>query len=240
MHDLIPSRLVPAVEEYRSLVDRESYRTEPFAEAMKNRPLKELAMEFACASAILSDCDPSEIPWKMEYTQEEKDAHPWIRDFFTNDYDLAMTYLKCDPPTGKVANPIVINMPICRDRQRARWRATSDRGTDSAMPSGIHGKVLLIHWYRIARHGIRRLRTASDTDKAVFVWAMHDAFILLRPFRDGNGRTARLLVQQMRRELKLYPARFKAEDRQIFRERTKFFNVHLFVPYLREKYGIRV
>jgi hypothetical protein len=231
------SALQKPAEEYQSLIERNSHHWER-SEAFWLLKPKEHAIEFACNSAFLSDADTSQVPWKIHYTDEEKDAHSWVREFFENDVSLAETYLALGEPTGRIANPVYINMPLCRDKLKAGWRVTSDRGTDSAMPPGIHGRLMLRIWRLTVTEGIRALASRPTHEREAFAWAMHDAFLFLRPFRDGNGRTARLLLQAMRRELSLLPAYIDKEQRKIHRERAKFFNKELFVPYLRGKFSI--
>jgi hypothetical protein len=236
MFPLIPVLQKPA-EEYQALIERHSHHWEK-SEAFWLLKPNEHAIEFACNSAFLSDADTSEVPWKTHYTNEEMDKLTWVREFFENDVTIAKTYLALGVPIGRIVNPVYINMPLCRDKLKAGWRVTSDRGTDSAMPPGIHGRLMVRIWRFTVAEGVRVLASAPVQQRQAFAWAMHDAFLFLRPFRDGNGRTARLALQSIRRELSLLPVYIDKEQRNIHRERAKFFNKELFVPYLRSKFSI--
>lgn len=227
------------METYTELVRRHSFLWErDLSYWEENRkPIKERAVEMAVASARMSDADPSEIPWKMHFTSEEKDKWPWVREFFDNDVAVAEACLWIRPPLNHVINPVSINSTICHLHGQVRWRTSSDRGVETSIPAGIHGRKMVRMWRHIAALSIRRSIEASFLERQTLAWMLHDAFLFLRPFRDGNGRTARLVLQDMRRELGLLPVVIHEEHREIHRERTKLFNRTLLIPYLQQHFG---
>jgi hypothetical protein len=200
-------------------------------------PIKERAIEYAVQSLRLSDADPSEIPWKTFYENKELDHLPWVRDFFTNDVAVTEACLWIRPPLNHVLNPSSINSALCRGHGQVRWRTSSDRGVETSIPAGIHGKKMVRMWRHVATLCIRHSNKASALEKQTIAWMLHDAFLFLRPFRDGNGRTARLVIQDLRRELGLLPVFIHYEQREIHRERTKLFNRTLLIPYLQQHFG---
>lgn len=232
----IKPELRTALEAYSALIQTHEHMWERTRDFWLAMPSKERAIEFACASSVLSDADTSEIPWTTKYTHDDMMEYAWLEEFDRYDVSVAEAYLTLRKPRGTTVNPLIINCAICRVQRSAKWRVSSDRGTDTSIPPGVHGRIMLLEWRRMVSRGTRYMRNRSDQEKRVFAWAMHETLIFLRPFRDGNGRTARLVIQDIRQELGLLPIMFEESQRLVHRERTKFFNRECLIPYLRETY----
>lgn len=230
----LPEKLRRPLLHYRQMVHSydEQVRANPRYWSLD---LKERAIEFARHSARLSDADSAEIPTKASYTENEKNEHPWLRAFFDNDVTLAEIVLRPRRPLGREVNAVCINAPLCGHRMSPRWRTTWSNNLQAVIPQGINGKVMYDEWCKVVRRGSWFYRHAEDTDRRAFAFAMYDAFIYLRPFRDGNGRTARLVIQYILQELRLAPIPFYMDFRESYQTRSQYFEDHIMEPFLKER-----
>lgn len=230
---LLNPELQEAIGRYTDLIRRNEPLWEREPQFWAESDSRTLAMEFACASAAISDTDSHKIPWKTHFTKEEIDAYPWLGEFLANDVAMTEAFLRQRKGRLIALDPVYVNMSICRTRLHAEWRTSSDKGDETSIPPGVHGSTILAAWVRIVRDGMRYVEDAPEPDRRVFAWAAHDSLNCLRPFRDGNGRTARLIVLHVRRGLSLPPIMFERSHRTVHRARTRFFNEHILTPYIR-------
>ncbi|MFZ2556049.1 MAG: Fic family protein [Minisyncoccia bacterium] len=191
-------------------------------------------LSFACESALISGEDPDRIPWPGKYKEYQEVDMPWITEFKINDVMLADSCIKSRGRRGNILDPVIINMPLCRNRQYAKWRTSTYLGTRTGFPAPNYAKELVRRWQRVVMVGARSLAGASKRDRIVFAWTMHDAFICIQPFKDGNERTARLLLQVIRRELDLEPVFISRDDMTLHRERIRLFRKEVFMPLMRK------
>lgn len=191
-------------------------------------------LAFACESALISGEDPERIPWPGKYTKAQETELPWIAEFKINDVMLAESSINSRGRRGFVPNPIIINMPLCRDRLYAKWRTSTYLGTRTGFPAPRYAKELVRRWQRVVMIGAQSLEDAPIRDRKAFAWAMHDAFICIQPFKDGNERTARLMLQFVRRELDLEPVFISRDDMTLHRERIRLFRQEIFMPIMRK------
>ena len=202
--------------------------------ALDSKDTRARAMIFACESALMSGIPQDELPWKLTYSKAERDANPWIDDFERN--DLAVTEA-CLYPSGerRMIHPMAINGPLCRDVLKTKWRTGVDLGADVELPPGVYVKRLTTRWMKIAKTGALFAIRGTVHERQTFAWAMHDLFMCIQPFRDGNSRTARLLLQMVRRHVGLEPVLLFTSHRETHRDRLKFFRSRIYkqvAPYL--------
>lgn len=187
---------------------------------------------FACESAFISGEDPDRIPWPGKYDSKQDTDLSWIAEFKINDVMLAESCINSRGRRGFIPDPVIINMPLCRNRRNAKWRTSTYLGTRTGFPAPNYAKELVNRWRRTVVLGEQNLRGASVVSRRVFAWAMHDAFICIQPFKDGNERTARLLLQVVRRELELDPVFVSRHDMSLHRERIRLFRQEIFIPLM--------
>lgn len=160
----------------------------------------------------------------------------WAEDFKLNDEMIAESCLNSKGRRREIMHPLVINMSLCRIRTEAKWRNATYIGTNTGFPHARHIRKLVDVWIRMALVGARKLEKASDIDRSVFSWALHDAFLSIQPFKDGNERTARALMQLVRRELDLPTVFFSRRSKGLHQSRIRTFRAEIFMP-LMERHG---
>lgn len=206
-------------------------------------------LTFACESALISGEDPDKIPWPNVVDQMKKEVEskgdkwgepPWIAEFNINDLMLAESCIRSRGRRGYIPDPVMINMPLCRNRLYAKWRTSTYLGTRTGFPAPKYAKELVRKWQRVVMIGAQSLMGASKRDRIVFAWTMHDAFICIQPFKDGNERTARIMLQYVRRELDLEPVFISRDDMTLHRERIRLFRQEVFMPLMRRYHYITV
>jgi len=200
---------------------------------------------FACESALISGEDPARIPWPEWRTkhldkaasQDEKwDEPTWSADFMINDVTVADSCITSRGRRHDIMHPMIVNMSLCRNRMEPKWRKTTYLGSSTGFPAAKHAERLVRYWRMAVLRGAERLVGTSDESRQIFAWATHDAFISFQPFKDGNERTARMMLQLVRRELELKPVFISRHDMTFHRERIRLFRTGFFAP-LMEYYG---
>jgi Fic family protein len=65
------------------------------------------------------------------------------------------------------------------------------------MPHWEEVPRLVNEWYSMV-YGAEIYKTASEAERARIAMFLHDWFLCIHPFRDGNGRTSRLVLNMLR------------------------------------------
>lgn len=158
----------------------------------------------------------------------------WVEDFKLNDILVATSCLTSKERQREIMHPKIANMPLCRNKLEPKWRNASYIGSNTGFPAARHVERLTELWMKAVLAGARQLEKSSENDRRVFSWALHDAFLSIQPFKDGNERTARAMFQLVRRELEL-PKVFFSRTSMIFHSsRVKAFRSGIFIPLMRQ------
>jgi hypothetical protein len=158
--------------------------------------------DFATESILMHGGDPE------TKDQEEMDLVKVHKGLAKSYID---SHLKGVPPI------VIAHMEVCGYRLKPKWRTSNTAKRGRTTPAGRYSQKMVELWEIFAEIGLRELKDATPRTKMVFCAALHDALIVLRPFIEGNARTARLVVQPIRRQLGLYPMIYRKDD-EIFHE----------------------
>lgn len=188
------------------------------------------ALLFARTSALLSGIPSEELPadnvWRMDRQTQSTD----IVEFFENDHVLAEV---CMSDAGKIIPPEILNASLCRNRMNIRWRTGNDLSIESDLPDGGYSKELTRFWTSSAEIFGKHMRNFPEGDRRAYAWAMHHAFLCIKPFSTGNSRTARLCLQMCRTNVGLNPIAFRSTDLTKMRMHLETFRNSIFIPLMR-------
>lgn len=184
------------------------------------------------------DKNPAKLEEARRRLKDMKFPIPqWVEDFNLNDTMIADSCINSKERRGEIMNPIIPNMSLCRLKMEPKWRTSTYLGSKMGSPSARHVKHLAKLWEKAVLFGVRRLLDgpvkAPVEARQIFAWAMHDVFISFQPFKDGNERTARVMIQLIRRELDLPPVFISQSDMTFHRKRIRLFRTDFFLPLMR-------
>lgn len=74
------------------------------------------------------------------------------------------------------------------------YRDNDVRVGHNPMPRQEMVPVLMEEWWHAVNEAPSILRSATEKERKNFIFLLHDSFLCIHPYRDGNGRTARLLL----------------------------------------------
>lgn len=105
--------------------------------------------------------------------------------------------------TPTLTNPIIFNAAICCTNGAAKWRTGIPAGM-SNLPKGEACKFLHHRWWRRVQREMIPANEHGDVsgDKNLahhVCMELYAEFLCIRPFRNGNGRTALLVLYMLRR-----------------------------------------
>lgn len=188
---------------------------------------KAAALEFARESEEIRGYSPADLP------EHEKDIS-LVRDQAIRRFKVHVTIAEAclTSYADRMMHPLIINDELHGNQQTA-WREGSVSVMRVIQPSGKHVRALTDFWVALADKGATQVSWRSENDRIAFAWLMHDLFICIEPFKSANERTARLLLQVMRRMLNL-PGLFVRKDDMPFHEmRVNLFRMNIFMPEMR-------
>lgn len=137
-------------------------------------------------------------------------------------------------------NPAIINAELCNSRGKFLFRA-STLLDDFPAPEGMHSGSAVEAWThcmeRLIDVEMRRLidvRELLDSmdDREALAWLGHDLLVSCRFFRDANDRTARIMLQNMRRLLRLQPVIVWYVNKNLHRARITLFKTLILQPMI--------
>lgn len=118
------------------------------------------------------------------------------------------------------------------------WISLMRSGTEGALRSVIPGAermpMLFDEWIRGAESGLTRMRRSSADEITDWAWSMHDRFICIHPFKTGNGRTARVMFNHLRRLLGLKVCVIPNAEADNYYRRLEEYREKHFLPSLQE------
>lgn len=177
----------------------------------------------------------AEIEAHQRHKEKKFPVPQWVEDFNLNDLLVATSCLSSAGRQRDIMHPMIANMPLCRHRLEPKWRNATYIGSNTGFPAARYVKRLTEMWRKIALLGARKLERATPEDRKVFSWALHDAFLSIQPFKDGNERTARVMFQLVRRELELPKVFFSRHSMIYHTSRVKAFRSGIFIPLMVER-----
>ena len=112
-----------------------------------------------------------------------------------------------------------------------RWlrEGVSTRDRDR-VPVARYLPALLNEWDVWVQDGLHSLHTAPEEAKDAFAWKVHDELICLRLFKDNNGKTARLMLNNARQHLGLPWKIVYNEHADAYYERVERYRTEVFLP----------
>ena len=109
-------------------------------------------------------------------------------------------------------------------------------GTEGALrtvlPSALQMRVLLDDWIKEAYTFLSSHHARSTLEKNRFAWDMHDRLICIHPFKTGNGRTARLMLNHLRCLMGLTVQVIRDEEANGYYARLEKYRDEVFLPSL--------
>jgi hypothetical protein len=131
-------------------------------------------------------------------------------------------------------DPRLVNGLITGNPQK--FESLLRTGTEGALrrvlPSASEIKRALHDWIQDVENSIGALQYEMETHKVDFAWEMHDRLICIHPFKTGNGRTARVMFNHIRRLLGLPVHVIRDEDADKYYARLEHYRENVFLPSL--------
>ncbi len=116
------------------------------------------------------------------------------------------------------------------------WYRTGVEGAlQGLIPEGELVPKIMNEFNAEVQRGIEQLRTAaSEKDSAEFAWNMHHRLICNHAFKEANGRTARMELNQIRLRLGLPWLVIAYDESKEYFGMLSFYREHTFIPLLHE------
>ncbi len=95
-------------------------------------------------------------------------------------------------------------------------------------------------WKEAVEYILQTYRGCSKFDREEAVWKLHNWFLCIHPFQDGNGRVARLFMAYAAVRLGLDPAGFivKPQMKQLYCAMIRSWQNEVFEPHILPKYEV--
>ena len=84
-----------------------------------------------------------------------------------------------------------------------RYRRLGVTVAGSVCPDWQRVPELMVRWWNTVCKAIARREEFNEKEKIALAFSLHDWLLCIHPYEDGNGRTARLMLNVIRRELGL-------------------------------------
>lgn len=116
------------------------------------------------------------------------------------------------------------------------FRSGVEGALQGVIPEGEHVPKIMSAFSEEVQQGVTELkeRCASQEARADFAWNMHDKLICNHAFKEANGRTARMHLNQIRLRLGLPWLVITYEGSKDYFRKLSFYRVHTFLPLLHE------
>jgi hypothetical protein len=102
----------------------------------------------------------------------------------------------------RLIEPCFIN-GILSNRSGEWYRGGTESGHRGRVPDGSLVKSFVSIWFEEAEVGLKNIRGLPEVERSAFAWTMHAKLACISPFKQANGRTARLMLNYFRMLLKL-------------------------------------
>ena len=113
------------------------------------------------------------------------------------------------------------------------WRKMEMVVGDFHCPAAAFVPHLMEQWHTACTRILRQPVPVSVVRRAHIAWALHHWFLCIHPFPDGNGRTARLLLNSVRLHLNLPWHIVHLAERDTYYDEIRKWQDAIFVPRLR-------
>lgn len=131
--------------------------------------------------------------------------------------------------SSKVINPIHINGALLGHHELG-LRTGTEWDLRNKAPASKKVRGLLEKWMRCVERGIKKHRKWSIEACERFCWEMHDELRCIRPFRNENGQTARLVLNQLRVRCGLPILTIDGKNADQYHARLDAYRDHEFIP----------
>lgn len=131
-------------------------------------------------------------------------------------------------------HPLIINTSLCEPSlaSRSPLRGGMPHGMWGILPQAADIPALLEQWMGYVESA--RALSVPPNDRAIFSWLLHDWLICLQPFQMLNDRTARLMLQVIRRRFGLEPLLVRYDNMIFHEKRLAHMRHRIFIPLLRD------
>ena len=112
----------------------------------------------------------------------------------------AALFARMQDPDAPLRDPLEIHARLAEGTPMASFGGTYRTSAiwvgDKKMPHHEHIPMLIDQWFELVDGFLQREETPKDRVKLAYF--LHTWFLCIHPFRDGNGRTARLILNTIR------------------------------------------
>ncbi len=142
--------------------------------------------------------------------------------------DLYKHVLRSHEP--KMVNPLIFNVAICGTNGAVRWR-TGIPAEFKGLPKAEACPHLFHRWWRRVDSEIQGIRDRScEPEKDEYCKNAYADFLCIRPFRNGNGRTALLMLYMLRQYVGLPLQVVEYEDAPKLADFVRHYRKTNFLP----------
>ncbi|MFZ2887127.1 MAG: hypothetical protein WA021_04885 [Minisyncoccia bacterium] len=131
-------------------------------------------------------------------------------------------------------SPSLINDALRGSDGEVWWRDGLRQGTWDFLPRPEYVEILMELWLEYEQEVVATYAQALEDQREAISWALYDLFIGIEPFSGANDRTARLLLQSVRRRIGLEPVLIRQMHGRYHEKRFVFFRDTIFVPLMRD------
>ena len=130
-------------------------------------------------------------------------------------------------------DPGIVNAELRGIRDES-WFRVGRSYRDRKFPLSVHVIELMDEWRETALAGIHLNQNAHDADKDACAWELHDFMIAVHPFVEENAKTARLMLNHLRRMMGRPWHMFELEKADQYFERIDLYRVNVFTPWYKK------
>ncbi|MEN9413175.1 MAG: hypothetical protein RLZZ342_262 [Candidatus Parcubacteria bacterium] len=136
---------------------------------------------------------------------------------------------------ARLVNPVIFNTVMCRTNGWIHWR-TGIPAEFKGLPKAEACQHLYRVWWQAVEREMPRLKLVSDLEsREHHCRVAYARFLCIRPFRNGNGRTALLLFYMLRRYMELPLQLIEYENAPELLNYVKKYRRDVFLPEMRER-----
>jgi hypothetical protein len=147
---------------------------------MSNKPSKEDCEFFVRESEAITGINPFDL------TRPSTIRHLEISQIIGGSYNFVLPYFINGMITGK------------SDQAESLLRSGREGALRNSIPERLIMKRLFDELVKEIQIASESATDLTDEEKDAFAWDVHHRFVCLHPFKSGNGRTARLLLNHVR------------------------------------------
>lgn len=115
-------------------------------------------------------------------------------------HQQAALFAASQQPNAPLLDPLEIHRHLAKGTPMepfgGTYRTSGVAVGDKQMPHHAHLPMLMQQWFELVEYACAREESMRNKAKSAYI--LHDWFLCIHPFKDGNGRTARLVLNAIR------------------------------------------